>query len=361
MARPLLPLMAALAVLTLFVTACGSKGPSDAEVLISLADEVAVPAFQEVAQDMGTLHEASQTLCQNPEDAALGDAQQAWRDARASWMTSEAMWFGPVMDRRSRSLMDWSPTDAEGVEETLARDIAFTAGDIRETLASNRRGLGAIEYILFDDGAVDSLKNAPARCSFLTSLTDVAGEEAEAIRSAWVDGADGSPPYKDYLTGRSDLSLLASEGVAEAVRTQVFLIRDIVEMRLATALGLRGEPDLTFIPGTVADNGLADLRHELLGMQRIYEGAGGESLGISHLIQPLSEETDQRLREQFTAALTAIDAVDGTLKAAIDERPDQVREVHDRLSDLRRTIATEVVSLLGVSVGFTDTDGDTLR
>ena len=156
-------------------------------------------------------------------------------------MTSEAMWFGPVMDRRSRSLMDWSPTDVEGVEETLARDIAFTAGDVRETLASNRRGLGAIEYILFDDGAVDSLKNAPARCSFLTSLTDVAGEEAEAIRSAWVDGADGSPPYKDYLTGRSDLSLLPGDGVAEAVRTQVFLIRDIVEMRLATALGLRGE------------------------------------------------------------------------------------------------------------------------
>ena len=361
MARLLLPLMATLAVLTLFVTACGSKGPSDAEVLISLADEVVVPAFQEVAKDMGTLHEASQALCQNPGSATLDVAQQAWRDARASWMTSEAMWFGPVMERRSRSLMDWSPTDVEGVEETLARDIAFTAGDIRETLASNRRGLGAIEYILFDDGAVDSLKNAPARCSFLTSLTDVAGEEAEAIRSAWVDGADGSPPYKDYLTGRSDLSLLPSDGVAEAVRTQVFLIRDIVEMRLATALGLRGEPDLTVIPGTVADNGLADLRHELLGMQRMYEGAEAEGLGVAHLIQPLSEETDQRLREQFAAALTAIDAVDGTLKAAINERPDQVLEVHDRLSDLRRTIATEVVSLLGVSVGFTDTDGDTLR
>ena len=71
MARLLLPLMATLAVLTLFVTACGSKGPSDAEVLISLADEVVVPAFQEVAKDMGTLHEASQTLCQNPGSATL--------------------------------------------------------------------------------------------------------------------------------------------------------------------------------------------------------------------------------------------------------------------------------------------------
>ena len=361
MARPFLSAVATLAVLMFCLTACGSKGPSDTEVLISLADEVAVPAFEAVAQDMNTLHDASQTLCQNPEDATLDDARQAWRDARASWMTSEAMWFGPVMDRRSRSLMDWSPTDVEGIEETLSGDIALTAGDIRETLASNRRGLGAIEYILFDDGAVVSLESAPARCSFLISLTTVVRDEAEAIWSEWVEGADGSSPYKDYLTGRSDLSLLASEGVAEAVRTQVFLIRDIVEMRLATALGLRGEADLTVIPGTVADNGLADLRHELLGMQRVYEGAGAESPGLADLIQPLSEETDQRLREQFTAAIAAIDAVDGPLKAAIHERPDQVLEAHEMLSELRRTIATEMVSLLGVSVGFTDTDGDTLR
>ena len=71
--RPVLaslaPILAALALLS---AACGSGGPSDADVLISLADEVAVPAFQAVAEDMARLDEATQSVCQNPDDSILG-------------------------------------------------------------------------------------------------------------------------------------------------------------------------------------------------------------------------------------------------------------------------------------------------
>ena len=133
-------------------------------------------------------------------------------------------------------------------------------------------------------------------------------------------------------------------------------------MRLASALGLRdGGADPSAIPGTAADNGLEDLRNELQSMQRIYEGAGPDSLGISALVRPLSEDTDQRLRKQLADAIGALDLADGQLRVAIAERPSQVNEAYDRLAELQRTMATELVSLLGVSVGFTDTDGDSLR
>ena len=96
-------------------------------------------------------------------------------------------------------------------------------------------------------------------------------------------------------------------------------------------------------------------------MQAIYEGGGEEGLGISDLVRPLSEDTDGRVRDQFDAAISAIDAVEGSLRAAITERPEQVRRVHESLQNVQITISTEVVSLLGVSVGFTDTDGDSQR
>ena len=351
-----------LVILGLLSAACGASGPSDTEVLTSLADEAAVPAFQAVAQDMARLDEATQALCQTPSGMSLSEAREAWRTARASWMMSEAMWFGPVMDRRSRSLLDWSPTNIEGIERVLARGATVTPDDVGQTMASNQRGLGAIEYVLFDDKAPGSLAGTSPHCPFLTALTAVVREEAENIESAWTGGIDGSPAYKDYLTGRSGVALLAGEGVAEVVRTQYFLIRDIVDMRLASALGLRDDPpDLTAIPGTSSDNGLEDVRNELIGMQEVYIGAAPEGLGISHLVQPLSADADQRVREQFAAAIAAVDAVEGPLKVAIVERPEQVLQAHGRLSDLQRTIGTEIVSLLGVSLGFTDTDGDTLR
>ena len=351
-----------LGALVLFLTACTSDVPSDKEVLISLTDGVIVPAYQSVTQDMAQLDQDVKVLCNAPDDASLEAARQSWHDARASWMRSEAMWFGPVMDRRSISLIDWTPTDASGIEGLLAEECHIAVEEVRHVIASNHRGFGAIEHILFRSNAQDKPNGSDSRCSYLSALTEVAREEADLVLLEWVEGTGQQPAYRDYFTERSKTAMLASSAVAEIVRTQVFLIRDIVDMRLASALGFRDEiPDLSAIPGGAADNGLQDLRHELLGMQAVYEGSGPDAPGLSALVRPLSEDADQRMRSQLAEAIAAIDSVEGPLRIAIAEHPEQVHSLYEQLSEVQQTIATEVVSLLGVSVGFTDTDGDSLR
>ena len=187
--------------------------------------------------------------------------------------------------------------------------------------------------------------------------------EADAILTAWTQETDGFPAYGDYLTGRSTVSLLTSDATAEFVRTQVFLIRTLVDMRLAAALGLReGGADLSAIPGGEGQNALSDLRNEVLGMRDVYLGADGpDGLGISDLVRGLSGETDDRMRAHFESSLEAIDAVAVPLRTAVLETPDRVQLVHEELTELRRTLNTEVVGLMGVSVGFSDTDGDSTR
>ena len=349
-------------ILILFLVGCTSDVPSDKDVLISLTDEVIVPTYQDVARDMTRLHQGIQTLCDEPSIASQEAAQLSWRNARASWMRSAAMRFGPVMDRRSESLLDWHPTDINGIDRLLSDARPVSASDIREVLPSNQRGLSAVEYVLFERRTLGSQSNVDHYCSYLTALGEVAIDEVDATLAEWMEGTEHRPAYQDYFTERSSTAILASSALSEVVRTQVFLIREIVDMRLASVLGLRGgEVDLSAIPGTVTDNGLEDLRNEIFGMQAIYQGRGEEGLGISHLVAPLSEETDRRMRSQLTAVTEAIDTVDGSMRDAVVQRPHQIRDVYNRLSELQRTMATEVVSLLGVSIGFTDTDGDSLR
>ena len=343
-------------VLLLLLAACGSDGASRDEVLIGITDGVAVPAYEALARDAAQMERDAAALCGAPSAASLEAARQSWRAARASWMQSEAVQFGPVMDRRSVRLVDWSPTDADGIDEMLAGG-PVPIGDIREVIGSDLRGFGAVEYLLFVEGALDRLTGSEARCSYLTGLTEVIRDETEGILAEWVDGTASRAAYKDYFTGRSDSAALSSAAVADVVRTQVFLIRGIVDMQLANALGLRGEPDFSMIPGTAADHGLHDIRSNLLGMRAVYEGVD-DGLGLSGLVRPLSEETDGSMREHFADSLAAVDAIDGPLKVALVERTDQVRGLYDQLASLQRTLSTEVVSLLGVSVGFTDTDGD---
>lgn len=363
MRRSLAIALSAMGALLLVLMGCGAGGgASDKDVLISLTDEVVVPAYESVAQDVAQLDRDVVALCNAPSASSLEVARQSWRKARASWMKSEAMWFGPIMDRRSLGLLDWSPTDVEGIDRMLAEGRDLTAFEVREVVASNLRGFGAIEYLLFDSDVLADHNGSGFHCSYLTALTAVAREETGSILSDWLNGTDRQPAYKDYFTDRASLSILPSAAVSDVVRTQVFLIREIVDMRLASALGLRGDaPDLSMLPGTAADNSLDDLRNNILGMQAMYEGRGEQPLAISDLVRPLSEDTDQRLRDQFDATIAAIDGVPSPLPIAMQERPDLVRNVYDSLQNVQVTISTEMVSLLGVSVGFTDTDGDSQR
>ena len=353
-----------LSVLLALAIGCGSGAPDEKEVLISLTDSLIVPGYEAASDAAHELRNALDNLCSGPSDSALSEAQQAWRDARAPWMRSEATWFGPVMDRRSVRLVDWPQIEPERIEAILDRDAPITEDDVQNRLASTQRGLGAIEYLLFSDDSLEPLQDpSSARCDYLTALGRVVESESNAILAEWNIERNGLSVYSSFFTSRSDSSLTADQAVAELVRTQVFLIRTIVDMRLAGALGLRdGEPDPSAIPGGNGYNALSDLRNEILGMRDMYVGheeSGGS--GISDIVLGLSSETDERMREHFTNALAAIDAVGPPLRVAIEERPEQVRAAYDRLSELQRTLNTEVVSLLGVSVGFSDTDGDSLR
>ena len=282
--------------------------------------------------------------------------------ACGAWMRSETMWFGPVMDRRSTSLLDWSPTDTSDIDRLLAQGAPATAEEVRDTLGSNRRGFGAIEYLLFRNDDLADPNRAVSVCPYLVAMATVAHEETGAILNEWTEGSEGRPAYRDYFSDRASSSMLPSAAVADIVRTLYFLIRDIVDVRLATAMGLRQDPaDPSAIPGMSADNGLNDIRHELMGMRGVYEGSGNEGLGIGDLVSQLSENTDARLRNELDAAAAAMDVVNDPFRSAAVQRTPQVQTFYERLLDVQRTIATEIVSLLGVSIGFTDTDGDSLR
>ncbi len=351
-----LPLLAAIA--------CGESGASEEEILASLADLIIVPGYERVAAESQEMRAALEALCANPSDAAAMDgARREWRELREAWTRSQSTWFGPVMDRRSVGLIDWSPVEPERIETLLAERPNLTENEVSYTLSSSQRGMGAVEYLIFGDDAADALASAPARCGYVVTLGRVIERETAGILEEWTVEREEGGAYSGFFTGRADSSLLTKTAVAELVRTQVFLMRTIVDMRLASALGLReGGADLSALPGGLGRNALADLRQQTLGLRDMYEGHASEgALGISDLARPISKDTDDRMRARFAAAVAAIDGVEGPLKAAIVERPEQTRAVYDRLSELQLTLETELVSHLSVAVGFSDTDGDSLR
>ena len=347
--------------LPVVLAACGGDEDVDRRaVLASLADEVFVPHFQALASEGVALASALEELVERPSPETFADAREAWRAARSAWTRTEAMWFGPVMDRRSRSLVGWWPIDPDRIDSAIRERAAITAEDVRERFASTQRGFSAIEYLLFaaDEDVIPKLETSGSPAgAYLLALGQVLRNETTGILAEWTGGDDGGA-YADELADRGERAFAESLALAEVVRTSVFLTETTGDMRLGAALGiLTAEADVDAIPGGAAAHAGDDLRNAVLSMQRTYVGAEG-GLGVGALVAELSVDTDARMREALAAALAAVDRIPGPLKEAVRTNPSAVAEARDRIKDLQRIMNTEVVSLLGISVGFSDNDGD---
>ena len=58
------------------------------------------------------------------------------------------------------------------------------------------------------------------------------------------------------------------------------------------------------------------------------------------------------------ATVAAANNLGGSVISRLETDPVKVKMVYDSIKELQRILNTEIVSLLGVSVGFADTDGD---
>ena len=366
------------AVLTLlFVLACGSEAtplPTNAEtppptasptpqaatradVLESLTAGVILPGYTAAAEGMARLSQSVDTLCSGPSEEALSAARDAWRVARGAWLRTESYRFGPAMDRRAISLVDWWPIVVEKIERNLAGEEGVTPERVKEFLPSTQRGLSVAEYLLF---APDSAGLAdgydPARCAYLQSVAAANSEEAAGILADW-RGSGDSGGYAGYFDGTGSLALVDSDAEAEVVRSLVFQVRTIANMRLGAALGVDVAADASAIPSGDADNSREDLLSQLDGIASVYRGSE-DGMGLSARVASVSSDTDTRMLAAIEATIAATRSLDGSIIAQVEANPAQVRAVYDNMKELQRILNTEIVSLLGVSVGFSDTDGD---
>ena len=337
--------------------------PTKKAVVVALTAQVIVPAYEQAAARMGELAAAADTLCAAPDPAALTAARQAWREARAAWSFTAPLRFGPVMTRKSLGLVDWPAAPAAEIDTALADREVITLNDIREFLPSDRRGLGVMEYLLFgaDEAILTALADpATLRCDYLTALSQAAAAEVAAARSEWTQGAGEAGPYRAVFDGSAASSLHESAALTDLVSSIVFLNQRIARMQLAPALGMDGvTPDSSTIPGGPAHNAVADMQNQVRAMQAVYSGGdSAEALGLRHLTAQLSPEIDRQTTAALESAAAAIADLEEPLPETILSNPAPGQAAFDRIIAVQRLFNADIASLLNISIGFSDQDGD---
>lgn len=320
-------------------TACGGpEPPSRPEVLTTLANEVIVPGYEEAGTALGNLSRTVRQLCAAPDEARLAEARVALANARRAWKKIEAAWVGPVMDRRSWALIDWPTKEVEirGLIDDPVGPV-IDAAYIKDYVGADQRGLGTVELLLGGDAA-----GLPGRtCDYLQSAVVVADDEMAAVLSLWTEG--------------DAIEVLTAGGVDPLVNDALFLTRRMSDMELGGALGaLDRDADPEAIVEGARGLGVQDGLARLAGLRGVLLGTDGAG-GLSPL---LSDELVERLDADLSAAEAAWSEIPAPLRAAAIAQPDLVEAARAATKQVQITISTEVVSQLGVAVGFSDLDGD---
>jgi predicted lipoprotein len=342
--------MAVLGVVMTLVVSC--RGLSRGEVLTDVAESNALPLYQLFEQSTSELVTATQELCDSPNEATLNQAHEALAYARGHWSRTEAIWIGPVMKRRSWAVVDW-PINADEIDELIADEsVVLDLERFSKGTGADQRGLGAVEYVLGYPGDSSELSTrfSARRCDYLSGVTEVIHEEAVLLRSAWVVDFENGGPFGEQFAAEEAMVL------DSLINDSLFLLEDIADRELGPAIGATGdEADIDAIIEGPSSLGTADIAGHLMGLRSMLIGDGFGD-GIAPL---LGDDIVSRLDDQFDVAEKAVGALGSPLQNQVLVNPGGIAKLRDAIKVIQVTLATEVVTRLGGTIGFSDADGDT--
>lgn len=335
-------------------------------LLENAGSNIILPAFNNFSEKTAALKEAAYTLAGEVNQVNLTAAQEAWLDARLSWKYAEMFEFGPVDQLIAAPMIDNWPTNTVGIEEALDTTTPINSEYIA-SLGSTRKGLPAVEYLLFDfsegDQAIlNKLNNDQKRLQYLTALTERIQTLAVEIHTAW-DPSGGN--YLNTFTSSSDKS--AGSSINILANNFLMLIEEVKNKKLGTPLGKSSMG--TLLPENVearfSGRSLELIERNLDAIEDIFTGNGTkgdlegyaeylDALGAQYQGQPLSAVIVQ----QIAAAREKIGAITEPLKVAVETNTAQVDEAYVDLQRLVVFTKTDMMSNLGLLVTYTDNDGD---
>ncbi|MGH8944221.1 MAG: hypothetical protein ACRDWF_15500, partial [Acidimicrobiia bacterium] len=72
-----------------------------------------------------------------------------------------------------------------------------------------------------------------------------------------------------------------------------------------------------------------------------------------------SPEVADRIDETLNRAITEVSALEGPMRDIARDRPEELEPIYEDIAELRTLFESDVVSLLDITLGFSDADGDT--
>lgn len=385
-------------VLGAVLVACGGNGKSDVPdgpniqfdrpaMLANIGANILLPVYRNFDANADTLVTQIDAYCSalgtDSEAVSLSLAQDQWRKTMTDWQLAEVMLFGPVaMDAKTLRdrIYSWPVTSSCAVDQDVMLRYQDPAGYDISTRLNNRRGLAALEYLLFAPSLdttcppqiapvgwselADADRRA-ARCALAADAArDLAGQAQIAV-DAW------DPEKGNYLAdfagaGTSGSSFDSAQSAVNVVSDAMFYVdSEVKDMKLGQPAGILlnscntvQEPCLAELESQFAHSSKENIVSNLRGFEMLFHGGGPDrdpdapdSLGFEDFLRAAgAEELANTMKADIAAAIVAAETLPGTLDEALVNDYPSVVEAHVRLKAVTDLLKTQFLTVLGLDI-----------
>lgn len=326
-----------------------------------IANDVIVPGYEQLAGDTAALAQAVEAVCATPDAPTFDAARTAWDGAQQAWASTAAYRLGPIRWQRLTADIEY-PVDADKVDALAADGTAPVTSAELDELGADVRGLNAVQQLLF--GIDDVAGLTPRACSYAAAAATLSATSAAELVTAWTDGAEGEPAALTQMTQPGDDSMWSdtTEVLEDLLNTSLSALTTVADMQLGPATGATTEaPEPTEADPGPAQRALQDAQATIASVQAVWGSPSGDGAGGFAALVPTG--VDETVSTALAAALEQLGTVAVPIAQLDPADPDSgdltaLRDAYEQAVAARTALRTEVASQLGLTVAFSDADGD---
>ena len=307
------------------------------QVVTDFVNKLVLPQYAELQSRAATLNNAVLVLNATTNNANLAAARNAWRDVRSSWEQCEGFLIGPVEDDNYDPNMDTWPMDYQQLDSFTASSASFSAATL-QSVSQSLRGFHPLECILWGTTGAATADSITARQKeYMVGLAQDILNTCTALNNSW--GASGKNFQNIMLTAGAGSSRFATR--REAMLAIVAGISDICgEVGGGKLLEPFEQYDSTKTESPFSRNSITDFINNIKGAQNVYLCTYNMQTGasMSDFIATRNIALDTKIKNQFNAAITALNNISTTFESAIYTQRTQLQNAMTAINELQATM-----------------------
>ncbi len=329
-----------------------------ATMLNNIGTNILLPGINNLSTSASAAASSISAFTTNPTDNTLAAAQTAWQTLAQNWATCAPFNIGPMNDNLISANIDTWPANVTKIENAIGAQTNAT------NVGADTKGLKGLEYLLFDKNGNASVltkyngSDAVNRKAFLNSVAQDLVTQSTSLQNAWNNG------YLNSFTTSKGNDV--SSSVSQMVNTVALYLDNIKTLKVGNPIGMGikindNQPHPDKIEYIIAEESLPVMKANMQAMKATFDG--GTEQGLDDLLDYVkAKKNGQNLSttvdSQFDDVITKINLINPPYGTAVSTQTQQVQDVFNSLKILISYLKVDVANNLGVTITFSDTDGD---